>query len=375
MVQGQCDPQFEAAKAAFEHNLSSGLDVGASVAATVNGKVVLDLWGGSIDEAGTTPWQHDTIINVWSTSKTMLALSALLLADRGELDLHAPVARYWPEFAANGKEGIEVRHILSHSSGVSGWDEPLVNADLADWERMTSLLAAQAPWWEPGTMSGYHALTMGYLVGEVVRRIAGVSYGTFLRQQITGPLDADFFVGTPADRDSQVAPVIPPPPMEMEVPPGSVCFKTIVNPILDPAGSFSIAWRRPEIPAANGHGNALSIARVQTIIGNEGEVEGKRFMSPAGVNALFEVQTAGPDLVLGVPFRFGIGYALNGPEMQLGSGGPRVCAWGGWGGSVVVNDLDRHLTFCYVPNKMSNATVGDERAYAVLAGVYAGLDD
>ncbi|MDA0365193.1 MAG: serine hydrolase, partial [Chloroflexi bacterium] len=156
-----------------------------------------DLWSGFADEARTRPWERDTIINVYSTTKTMTALCALMLADRGELDLHAPVARYWPEFAQNGKGAIEVRHLLSHSSGLSGWEQPLTVHDLYDWEKATTLLAAQAPWWEPGTASGYHSLTQGYLVGEVIRRVSGRSPGTFFREEVAEPLGADFHIGLP----------------------------------------------------------------------------------------------------------------------------------------------------------------------------------
>src|SRR5205085_3840258 len=188
--------------------------VGASAAVVIDGQPVVDIWGGFTDEAKTKPWERDTIINVWSTTKTMTALSALILADRGELDFDAPVARYWPEFKAGGKESVEVRHLMSHNAGLSGWQEPMAPEDLYDWEKATSLLAAQEPWWEPGTASGYHAVTQGYLVGEVVRRVAGgTTIGRFFADEIAGPLGADFHIGTPADCDERVAPVIAPPPL------------------------------------------------------------------------------------------------------------------------------------------------------------------
>ena len=170
-----------------------------------DGETVVDIWGGTIDDDG-TPWAEDTIINVWSTTKTMTFLTALLLADRGELDFHAPVARYWPEFAANGKEAIEVRHLMAHTAGLSGWEEPIEEADLYDWEKATSLLAAQAPLWEPGTASGYHALTQGYLVGEVIRRVTGgTTVGQLFAKEIAGPLGADFHIGTGPEHDHRVA--------------------------------------------------------------------------------------------------------------------------------------------------------------------------
>src|SRR4051812_18895122 len=200
-VQGTFDPAFEGVRDALAANLDSGADVGASVAVIVDGDTVVDIWGGHIDEAKTQPWQQDTIINVWSTTKTMTALCALLLADRGELDLDAPVARYWPEFKAAGKEGVEVRHLLSHNAGLSGWQEPMAPEDLYDWEKSTSLLAAQEPWWEPGTASGYHAITQGYLVGEVVRRITDQSVGAFFKREFAEPLGADFHIGLAPEHD------------------------------------------------------------------------------------------------------------------------------------------------------------------------------
>src|SRR5471030_2779294 len=211
-IDGFLRDRFAAVRAMFENNLASGADVGASFAATVNGEMVVDLWGGYADEARTRPWERDTIVNVYSTTKTMTALTALLLADRGELDFDAPVARYWPEFAANGKAGVKVSHLMSHSAGLSGWKEPITRQDVYDWEKVTALLAAQAPYWEPGTASGYHALTQGFLVGEVVRRIAGRSLGAVFREEIAEPLGADFHIGLPASEDHRVGDLIPPPP-------------------------------------------------------------------------------------------------------------------------------------------------------------------
>ena len=197
-IQGSYDDPFAAVPDALAGLLDSG-DAGGSVAVFVDGEPVVDVWGGFADADRTVPWQRDTITNVWSVTKTMTALCALVLADRGDLDLGAPVARYWPEFAAAGKEGVEVRHLMGHTSGLWTWAEPMTVADLYDWEKATSLLAAQEPAWEPGTRSGYHALTHGYLVGEVVRRITGRTLGTFFREEIAEPL------GAPADEAGETA--------------------------------------------------------------------------------------------------------------------------------------------------------------------------
>ena len=209
-VHGECDPRFERVRDAFAANFDQGLDAGASVAVTVRGEPVVDLWGGVANDDGTRAWEKDTVVNVYSTTKTMTALCALILADRGEIDFYAPVARYWPEFAAAGKENVEVRHLMSHTAGLPGWDTEITTEDLYDWDRVTGLLAAQAPWWEPGTASGYHAITQGNLVGEVVRRVSGKSLGQFFASEVAQPLDADFHIGLSPEHDHRVADLIPP---------------------------------------------------------------------------------------------------------------------------------------------------------------------
>ena len=192
-----------------------GEDLGASLVVDIDGETVVDLWGGWADEARTVPWTENTITNVFSTTKTMTRLAALVLVDRGELDLDANVATYWPEFAARGKAGIKVRQLLSHTSGVSGWEQPITLEDLYDWDKSTALLAAQAPWWEPGTASGYHVLNYGHLIGEVIRRITGQRLGEFFAAQIAGPLGADFHIGLPPSEFHRVANVVPPPPLAL----------------------------------------------------------------------------------------------------------------------------------------------------------------
>ena len=231
---------------------------------------------------------------------------------------YSPVARYWPEFAANGKANVEVRHLLSHTSGVSGWEPPFAHEDVYDWERSTSRLAAQAPWWEPGSASGYHDTSYGHLVGEVVRRVTGVSIGRFFADEIARPLGADFHIGL-ADRDfPRVSKVFfPGYPFEDPDPPepDSVTAKTS-GPLFDMATTATDAWRRAEIPACNGHGNARSVARIQSIVSNAGEVDGIRLLSPRTIDLIFDQQSDGRiDLVVGLPARFGIGYGLPHPVL------------------------------------------------------------
>src|SRR3954463_2809293 len=268
---GTCSARFDPLRELFAAKLESGEDLGASLAVNIDGEMVVDLWGGWADEARTAPWTESTITNVFSTTKTMTALAALALVDRGELDLDAAVARYWPEFAARGKEGIKGRHLLSHTSGVSGWDQPITIDDVYDWDESTALLAAQAPWWEPGTASGYHMMTQGFLVGEVVRRITGLSLGTFFAQELAGPLGADFHIGLPDAEHHRVADVIPPPPPpQLELPPDSIPMRALANPPLDASYANTDWWRRCEIPAAGGQGNARSVATVQSVLAARG---------------------------------------------------------------------------------------------------------
>jgi CubicO group peptidase (beta-lactamase class C family) len=370
-IQGTCAPRFEAVRAAFAANFDRGLDVGSSVAVVLDGELVVDLWGGTADAAGTRPWERDTITNVWSTTKTMTFLACLVLADRGEIDLHAPVARYWPEFAANGKADVTVAHCLSHTAGLSGWQEPITAADFEDWDKVTALLAAQAPWWTPGTSSGYHAITQGYLLGEVVRRVTGRSFGTFLAEELAGPLGADFHCGTGPEHDDRVALVIPNTPMDLgAAPTESVAYRTFVNPPMTATYAHTVGWRRAEVPAANGHGNARSVALLQAIVSHGGELHGRRFLSEAGCRRALECQIEGTDLVLGMPARFGMGYGLAGETLPLP---PSACFWGGWGGSLAINDLDARMTFSYVMNKMGDGTVGDERGASLLLATYGAL--
>ncbi len=369
-VQGFVRPGFEAAKDLFARNLASGDDVGASFCATVNGETVVDLWGGHADPAKTRPWNNDTIVNVYSTTKTMTALTALMLADRGLIDFEAPVARYWPAFAANGKAGVTVAHLMSHSAGLSGWKEKISKSDLYDWEKATTLLAAQAPFWEPGTAPGYHALTQGYLVGEVIRRVAGKSVGTVFREEIATPLGADFWIGLPASEDDRVAELIPPPPSEaVGAGGGSELVRNMAtNPGIDVAETRTRAWRGAEIPAAGGTGNARAIAQVHAILANDGVAQGKRFLSREGVRKALVPRIEGTDVIMGVPAKFGLGFGLPGGLLPLPN--PNAMFWGGYGGSLAIIDMDAKMSIGYAMNRMIGTTTGDMRGLGLAMAMW-----
>ncbi len=377
LVHGHIGPRFDKIAGALADELGSGAEVGAAIAVDVDGESVLDIWGGHVDAAKTVEWGEDTIINVWSSTKTVTSLAALMVADRGVLDIDAPVATYWPEFAANGKENVLVRHLLSHTSGVAGWQDPMTVEDLYDFEKAASRLAAQAPWWEPGTASGYQALNFGHLIGELIRRTTGLSLKDFVRDEIAGPLGADFQIGArPADY-GRIAQLIPPPPFDIPfdaLPEDNVMRKTLANPSPDAEVAHTAAWREADLGAVNGHGNARSLARMLSPVSLGGTANGVELLSAHTIARIFDVQSDGPDLVLGAPIKFGIGYALPSPKaVPFLPPDEKVCFWGGWGGSMVLINPDRRTTAAYVMNKMGLGTLGNERTARYAKLIYQAI--
>ena len=373
---GNADSRFEPVRGVIAGVIDSGQDVGVSVAVAVDGKPVVDLWGGHVDEARTTSWERDTITNVWSITKTVTALCALVLVDRGLVDLDAPVAKYWPEFAENGKEGVLVKHLLSHTSGVAGWERPVDVTDLYDWETSTERLARQAPWWEPGTASGYHTLSYGHLIGEVVRRVTGKKLGEFLTTEVAGPLGADFHIGLPDEAFGRVSFSIASPPAApvdlSQVDLESVRMRSVLGPVPPVSASFTDEWKRADIGAANGHGNARSVVRLQSLVTSEGEIDGVRLLSPDTIELIFQEQANGTDLVLGDNVHWGIGYCLEYTGRDFLPKG-RVAFWGGRGGSMVVNDLDRGITLAFVQNRLAADSLGSPSSAAVIEAIYDAL--
>ncbi|MEV5387629.1 serine hydrolase domain-containing protein [Streptomyces sp. NPDC052721] len=381
-IHGHCDPRFAAVREAFAENFRERGELGAAVAVTVAGETVVDLWGGWADAARTRPWARDTVVNVWSTTKGPVALCAHILADRGLLDLDAPVATYWPEFAAEGKERVLVRHLLSHRAGLSGPREPHTLEELYDWELTTARLAAMAPWWEPGTRSGYHALTYGFLVGEVVRRVSGLRPGAFLAREVTGPLGLDFTVGLP-ERDSGRAAELVRPPTASRSEQAAVfsqlapaALAALTNPLVGAAEANSPAWRAAEIPAANGHGTARAVAALYGVFAGRGSYGGRRILSREAAERVREGQGRCRDLVLGAGFEgeteVGLGLWLSGPQ---GSYGPNPRAFGhdGFGGSCGLADPDAGVSLGYVMNRMGPHIANDPRKTALVNALYSAL--
>jgi CubicO group peptidase (beta-lactamase class C family) len=380
-VEGECEARFARVRDVFEKSFASG-ELGAAVAVTIAKRPVLELWGGHRDAARTRPWTRDTLVNVYSTTKGMTAICANRLAEQGKLDLDAPVARYWPEFAAAGRERIPVRWLLSHRAGV-----PALRVDIPahrrfDWNYWTQALAAETPFWEPGTRHGYHALSFGYLVGEVVRRIDGRSLGSYFRQELAEPLGLDFHIGLAAEHDARVAEIVPAPPAPPGAPdpfvaarkdPQSLVGRVFANPTLTPADVNTRAWRAAEVPAGNGHGSALGLARIYGALACDGELEGVQVLSPAQIERANSEQSNGLDAVLApLPSRFGLGFMLTQPMIPFGPN-PRAFGHPGAGGSIAFADPDAQLGFAYTMNQMQTGLGGDARGFALIAEVYAAL--
>lgn len=380
-IHGHCDARFAAVRDAFEANFGERDELGAAVTVLVDGQPVADLWGGWADGARSRPWEQDTLVNVWSTSKGPTALCAHVLADRGLLDLDAPVATYWPEFAAAGKEAVLVRHLLSHRAGLAGLREPHTLAGLYDWELTCARLAATEPWWEPGTRSGYHAITYGFLVGEVVRRVSGLLPGEFLRREVTGPLGIDFSVGLPEKEAGRAAELVVPKAdrarqaalfARME----PVAVASLLNPPTGAAAANTAEWRAAEIPAANGHGTARAVAALYGVLAGRGSLGGRRVLSEAAAERVREGQGSCRDLVLGAGFaqetEIALGVWLSGPN---GSYGPNPRAFGhdGAGGSCGLADPEAGIALGYVMNRMGPLIADDPRKTALIDAVYASL--
>jgi CubicO group peptidase (beta-lactamase class C family) len=393
-VQGTCEPRFKKVQEAFVQNFEEREEVGAAVALTVDGEMVVDIWAGDADETG-RPWERDTLVNVFSTSKGMTATCAHILADRGELDIDAPVATYWPEFAQAGKQDIPVRWLLSHRSGVFGTAETLPTGAIFDWDRVCDALAATPPFWEPGTRSGYHAISFGFLVGEVVRRISGVSLGTFLQREVCEPLGAELYIGTPESELSRcadlVGSIIPELPADSGIDIVEATGALFNDPTFD-GNPFEIAflrmgmpndmnspeWRMCEMPAVNGQMSARGLATVYGALANGGEYQGTRIIGEQAIDVMREPQPEGTDLILSVmtgqPMSWRLGFL---PNIDRASGpNPLAFGHGGAGGSYTFADPENRVSYAYVMNKLAMSTTGnDERSMALVGAVYDALDD
>ena len=381
-IYGYCDRKFAAVKKAFAANFAENLEIGASYAVTINGETVVDLWAGYEDPKKRRPWQENTLVCVFSSTKVPTALCIHMLADQGKIDLDAPVADYWPEFHQNGKSRILVRHLLSHTAGLPGFEGRVTKGFLYDWIRTVNRLAAQKPLWEPGTRSGYHSITYGYLLGEVLRRVTGKTIGTFFQENIAAPLHIDFYYGLPPEHRHRVAELyfhreypfssVPYPLVQLAEKAVSHTPHVFLNPIVRTADTRTAAFYDAEIPGSNGHGNGRSLARIGAVIACEGTLEGKTLLSPAALRKATSTQIYGYDVVLRVPLRWGLGFALTQQPAKHGSS--RGLFWGGYGGSNLYVDLDKKISMGYAMNNGVLNFIGDRRSMRLATAVYEALN-
>ena len=383
-IQGTCDARFAPVREAFAKNFEEFEELGASAAVCVDGIPVVDLWAGKADPAG-RPWARDTIANVYSTTKGIAALAVLRLAERGLVDLDATMEKYWPEFGAEGKSSLTVRQCMAHRAGVPALRDPLPPEAMFDSPRLTAAMAAETPWWEPGTDHGYHALTYGWFAYELVRRLDGRNFSDFVREEFAGPLDIDLFVGLPASEDARTADLQvpgPPPPGvpnlledELNERPESMTSKTFSNPELDIAGVNSREWRGTVMPAGNGHTNARALARIYGALAQGGRIDGLAVLDSGLIREAQIEQSCGPDAVLWqLPTRFGFGFMLT-QDLPASAFGPNPGAFGhpGMGGSLGFADPEAGVGFGYVMNQMRLGILVDDRAGKLIDAVYASL--
>jgi CubicO group peptidase (beta-lactamase class C family) len=366
VVHGLCERGFERVREALAAILVSGSEVGAALAVYVDARAVVDLWGGHTDGARTRPWDRDTIVNLYSIGKAVTAVCALRLVEAGLLDLDAPVARYWPEFAQAGKAQIPVRYLLTHQAALPAIARPLPSGAWSHWDVMTDALAAQAPWWEPGTGHGYHVNTQGFLIGEVVRRITGTTLGTYLREDFAGRAGLDFFIGFGPEHDGRCADLVPRPASpedeqlwrQLSVNPERLSGLPLMRvnayrnpPELSGTGVVNTrAWRAAEVPSTNGHGNARAVARLYSALAGDGQLDGVHVLSPPIIARATEPQVHGDDMLLQRPTRFGLGFQLTMAERPLGPS-PRAFGHFGAGGSLGFADPDARIAFGYAMNQ------------------------
>ena len=377
-VRGSVEPGFEAVRDVFARNFDKGREVGAAFCVHLHGRKVVDLCGGTFDRDGNRPYDDATLQLVFSSTKGATAVCANLLAQQGRLDLDAPVATYWPEFAQAGKEELPVRFLLSHQAGLPAVDATLTREEVWSWDPVTEALAAQKPFWEPGTAHGYHAVTYGYLVGEVVRRVSGRSLGTFFAEEVAGPLGLEFYIGLPAELEPRVSPVVSAPIGGDASDPAYA--STLLARALNMGGALhgrdwmnQRGWHAAECPGATGITNAVSLSRLYA--GLVDPLEGgpdTPLLTPEQVERARTPLTFGPDVVFasaGLPLeqKIGLGFWRSGPAALFGGAGS--FGHGGAGGSYGFADPEHGLAVGYVMNKMSRDLV-DPRPHRLIPAVY-----
>lgn len=374
-ISGDVDPKFRLVAEAFENNFEAGHEVGASLCLFQHGEKKVDIWGGHMDEAKTRPWEKDTLVNVWSTTKGIMAFCVARLADQGKLDLQEKVAHYWPEFGVNGKENITVAQMFSHQAGLCGMSRKVSRDEFVQTDLMASLLAAEKPAWEPGTRSGYHAITIGPLADGLFKKVIGKTLGEYFRDEIAEPFGLDLHLGLPASEDHRVAEL-----MHNGAPQGGgretwneYQYLVYENTPVHVPIAMRRDWRAQGTPAAGGQANARSVATLYGALATDRRLNGTEIVSEAALKASTTIQIENEDLVLRFPMSWAVGFGINTSQFLFG---PNAESFGhsGWGGSFGFADPVTGIGVAYTMNYMiDSATDPDPRVVNLLTAIYASL--
>ena len=371
-INGLCPPQLSAVRDAFAANFAEGAELGARFSVAVDGELILDIRGGFADRRRERPWAEDTLVPIFSSTKAIAALLVARAAGEGLIDYGAKVTSLWPEFGQHGKDVLSIEQALSHQAGLAGFSEP-VDPDLwFDWEGMCARIAATAPLWPPGTASGYHPATFGYIAGEIFRRATGRTFGQALREDIADPFGLDVWIGLPDSEHGRVA--------EIQKPPGPALIGELTpikraafyNAWSAPPRGQTPEWRRAELPSANGHARGPDLARLMGAMACDGVLHGQEVLAPGAPAEASRARICGDDLVLPFDLCWGAGFLRN-ERLNIYGPGPNSFGHSGWGGSCVFADPDRRLSAAYVMNKQSVHLIGDPRPVRLIEALYAAL--
>ncbi len=371
-IRGVCPDRFSAVRDAFAANFTDGAELGARFSAAIDGEVIVDLMAGWADRAMSIPFGPDTLAPVFSTTKAVAALMIARLVSQGRLAYGQRVTEVWPEFAQAGKAAVTIEQCLSHQDGLAAFTEPMDPELWFDWDAVIARIAAMAPLWPPGTASGYHPVIYGYVAGEIFRRVDGRTLGTALREDLARPLGLDIWIGLPDAEHGRVAGMQRPSAMPDLGELTAIKRGAFLEPWSSPGNRDTAAWRRAEIPSANGHATADSLARLAAILACDGMLDGHRVLEPGVAAEMARQRIRGQDLVLPFALAWGAGVLRNDPVMIYG---PGMASFGhsGWGGSCLMADPERKLSAAYVMNRQSAYLIGDPRSRRLIEALYAGL--
>jgi len=372
-IHGTCPDRFVAVRDAFAANFTDapeGLnEVGARFSVTIEGETVIDLWGGSADTAGEKPFTQTTLVPIFSSGKAVMALMIARLVEQGKLSYDDKVIDHWPEFGQNGKDHLTIGQLMSHQSGLPGFDEPVDPAIWYDPLAVVARLAAQKPMWEPGTASGYHPISIGLMAGEIFRRLDGRTMGTALREDFCEPFGLDLWIGTPASEHDRAAEMKRPSSLPNLGKLDELKMAAFVNKGAAPGGRGSAEWRAAEIPSANMHASGADLARILSIIANGGRLNGETFLSAETLGALSQERIHGPDKILPFTLSWAAGLMRN-EGIDIFGPNPDALGHCGWGGSLVWADAKAKVSGAYVMNRQSPHLLGDPRAVRLVNALY-----